>query len=110
MENPIEADEARTVSPARMKANRENAKKSTGPTSEAGKAVSRLNAIQHGLLSETPILPGEVEGARIALHDRMVEDLAPVGAFEEELVAQIAAVMWRLRRVERIETALYAYR
>ena len=40
----------------------------------------------------------------------MVEDLAPVGAFEEELVAKIASAMWRLRRFERIETALYAYR
>ena len=100
----------RTVSAARLKANQENAQKSTGPTSKAGKTASRLNAIQHGLLSETPILPGEDDAQRAALHERMVEDLAPVGAFEEELVAKIASAMWRLRRFERIETALYAYR
>ena len=110
MTGQIESGEERTVSAARLKANRENAQKSTGPTSKAGKAASRLNAIQHGLLSETPILPGEDDAQRAALHERMVEDLAPVGAFEEELVAKIASAMWRLRRFERIETALYAYR
>ena len=110
MAGQIENGEERTVSAARLKANRENAQKSTGPTSKGGKAASRLNATQHGLLSETPILPGEDDAQRAALHERMVEDLAPVGAFEEELVAKIASAMWRLRRFERIETALYAYR
>jgi hypothetical protein len=43
----------------RKKANRQNALKSTGPRSAAGKAVSSANATQHGILSRHLILPGE---------------------------------------------------
>lgn len=37
------------MSERRRAANRKNAKKSTGPTSEAGRRASRLNALRHGL-------------------------------------------------------------
>ena len=37
------------ISEARLNANRANALKSTGPTSEEGKAISRLNSTTHGL-------------------------------------------------------------
>ena len=73
-----------------IEANRENARKSTGPATEAGKAASRRNAIKHGLTGEsadvgTPMrelfedrrdawareLRPQTEGARSAL-DRAV--------------------------------------
>jgi len=41
-----------TLSEARLRANRENAKKSTGPKTARGKAYSRFNALKHGLLSK----------------------------------------------------------
>jgi hypothetical protein len=37
------------ASPAQVEANRRNAQKSTGPLSDDGKAISRLNAVKHGL-------------------------------------------------------------
>jgi hypothetical protein len=37
-------------------ANRRNALKSTGPNTEAGKDISRRNAIRHGLTAETVIV------------------------------------------------------
>ncbi len=40
-----------SISPARLAANRANAAKSTGPTTDAGKARSRANAVKHGLRS-----------------------------------------------------------
>jgi len=40
------------LSEARLRANRENAKKSTGPKTSRGKAWSRFNALKHGLLSK----------------------------------------------------------
>jgi hypothetical protein len=41
------------VSEARLHANRENAKKSTGPKTAQGKAYSSRNALTHGLLAKT---------------------------------------------------------
>lgn len=37
-----------TMTPARLEANRRNAKKSTGPRTEGGKAQSRLNSLREG--------------------------------------------------------------
>ncbi|MGC1764422.1 MAG: hypothetical protein WA769_15920, partial [Pseudolabrys sp.] len=38
-----------------LAANRQNAKSSTGPRTEAGKRRSRRNAIRHGLTAQTVI-------------------------------------------------------
>ncbi|MGA2497773.1 MAG: hypothetical protein ABSH20_08535, partial [Tepidisphaeraceae bacterium] len=46
------------ISP-RTAANRLNAQKSTGPRTAAGKAKSALNALKHGLTSQSPLLPTE---------------------------------------------------
>jgi len=43
----------RPISERRLRANRLNALRSTGPRTAAGKARSRSNAVRHGLLSET---------------------------------------------------------
>ena len=44
-----------------IEANRRNARKSTGPTTEQGKPRSRLDAVRHGLTAETVI--GALEDA-----------------------------------------------
>jgi hypothetical protein len=41
------------VSLRQIEANRRNALKSTGPKTEAGKQISRRNAVRHGLTAET---------------------------------------------------------
>src|SRR4051812_29481784 len=43
----------------RAEINRQNARNSTGPTSEQGKANSRRNALKHGLRAEALALPNE---------------------------------------------------
>ena len=43
----------------RLAANRANAKKSTGPRTEAGKARSRLNSWKHGLTAKEITSEGE---------------------------------------------------
>jgi hypothetical protein len=54
-----------------IEANRANAKKSTGPKSEAGKAISRQNALAHGLTGpQVVVTHGEAE----LLHAKLLSD------------------------------------
>src|SRR5262249_54359065 len=88
-------------------ANRANARHSTGPKTPEGKAVVRLNACRHGLLAHDLILPEENVDAFEDLRNRVWADLSPQGPIEEMLVDRVVNAMWRLRRLERAETALF---
>jgi hypothetical protein len=87
-----------------LTANRQNAQKSTGPTTTTGKAVVAMNALQHGLLSQHVCLPDEEEAALIALGKKLRHALQPVGELELVLVDRIVTALWRLRRVVTMET------
>jgi hypothetical protein len=95
------------ASQKQIAANRQNAQKSTGPTSSQGKAVVALNTLQHGLLSQSVCLPDEDEAALIALGKKLRHTLQPVGEFEVVLVDRIVTALWRLRRVVALETSLW---
>lgn len=88
-------------------ANRANARASTGPKTSEGKATVRLNAMQHGLLCRDVVLPGEDAEAFEDLRNRVWADLAPAGPLEELLTDRVVNAMWRLRRLERAECALF---
>ena len=47
------------TSPNQVSANRLNAQKSRGPTSESGRRISSLNGLKHGLAAATTIIPTE---------------------------------------------------
>ena len=59
------------ISRARLKANRQNSKKSTGPRSFAGKSRSSRNAIKHSLTAEKHINKTEIELRKGAIRDFM---------------------------------------
>ena len=94
---------------AQRKANRQNAKKSTGPRTPEGKARSSKNALKHGLLARDAVMADEDP----AEYDRQLqileENLFPKNAIEFEFVLQIADARWRLRRITRIEAGLTTY-
>ena len=90
-------------------ANRENAKKSTGPKTAEGKAASKMNAIKHGLLAQDVVLRGESPDEFDALRDDLVDEIRPVGCLEIQLAERAAACFWRLRRAQRIEAGIYAH-
>lgn len=74
-----------------------------GPITLVGKATSRMNAVKHGLESESMVLEhlGETP-ARWRRHLRgVLETYQPVGYVECELAGRIAMTLWRLRRVDR---------
>jgi hypothetical protein len=96
--------------PAQNAANRENAKKSTGPRTAAGKARSRMNAVKWGLasLSGLLLLPGESREELEAYEGALRADMKPVGAREELVFMEVSACGWRLRRALRIESGILA--
>jgi hypothetical protein len=89
-----------------IEANRGNALKSTGPTSEAGKERSRRNAVRHGLTAETVVEPLEDPEQYKAFELSITSEFDAQTAVERELVLRLASVLWRLRRSTAIETAL----
>jgi len=84
-------------------ANKNNAQQSTGPKTDEGKAVSKYNAIKHGLLSKEVLLEGEDEAILIEIGKRLRTELGPQTELELVLVDRITANVWRLRRVMKIE-------
>jgi hypothetical protein len=88
----------------RAEANRINAQRSSGPTTELGKSRSKMNALKHGLSAKKIVDedPKEFEALRAALE----RDWEPEMAFESELVEQLATIFWRMRRVPAIEAAI----
>ena len=88
-------------------ANRRNARKSTGPTTEEGKQRSRCNAVRHGLTAETVI--GALEDAEDykEFEAAVIADYDAQSAVERELVLRLASLLWRLRRATTMETGLF---
>ena len=98
-----------SASEEQIKANQENAQKSTGPRTDEGKARSRCNALKHGLRSEQLIIntPHIKENwdEFIALLDSFIETLNPRTYAEQVVVARIAVCHWRQQRLAIAETA-----
>ncbi len=98
----------KNTTPKQLAANRRNAQKSTGPRTPKGRAVSKMNAMKHGILSKQVLVNGlvlqESSAELEALHRRFWEDLQPVGVMEEMLVDQIVTAHWRLRRALTAES------
>jgi len=97
-----------SASAARIEANRENAELSTGPRTPEGKQRSALNAIRHGLTSQKNIIPGEDPQVYAEFCRKLIEDLRPKGALEEQLARAMADTQWRLNRCRSIEQVLLA--
>ena len=91
-------------------ANRENALRSTGPRTEAGKAASSANALSHGLTAaDTVVLPEEDTDAFERLREGVIADLDPAGALQAALAQRVAVLLWRLDRATRLEAELFVH-
>ena len=94
---------------AQRKANRQNAKKSTGPRTEEGKARSSQNGLKHGLLARDAVMADEDPAEYDRQFQLLEENIFPKNAIEFALVRQIADAEWRIRRVARIEAGLVSH-
>lgn len=88
------------ISEKQLKANQENGKKGGVKTNE-GKAVSKYNALKHGILQEA--VSGYEADFSSDVMDRLNSQFQPVGVLEKMLVDRIGFYYVRLFRVAKSE-------
>jgi len=89
-------------------ANRRNAQKSTGPRTDHGKSISRLNARRDGFTGQIIILDAEDRPHFEKFQSSLIADLQPKTTLELSLAHAIAWDTWRLNHLRAVETNLYA--
>ena len=97
------ADAEPVVTRPRALVARENATKSTGPRTLAGKTRSSRNATRHGLTARAVVLPAVERADDWAAHrDAIVASLTPMGALEAELAERVAVLLSLFGRETRV--------
>jgi hypothetical protein len=87
---------------------RRNGAKSRGPVTAEGKMRASRNALRHGLRSDKLlVLRNESEQNWDDLLGACLRCFEPADDFESELVHEIAAARWRMRRAWAVETGLF---
>ena len=91
------------TSPAKIAANRRNARRSTGPRSAAGKARARRNAFRHGLAT-----PASLDHVAMDRIDDLVVALTRdfPGQLEFELATLAAEAQAEIERVRQVKVTL----
>ena len=92
---------------AQINANRENAKKSTGPTTAEGKAKSSRNGIPRPPRTNQHLLDDDDPGVLMLLLQDLFSRFRPVGEGEEQLVLRIGLDQWRLQRAIPLEAGIF---
>jgi hypothetical protein len=104
-ENEPQAPVTTPISEAKLLANRANAQLSTGPVTQAGKAIVSQNATKHGLTGKFKVLPGESQSEFDQLLAGFLRSEAPVVDDEIEMVHQMAEALWLSRRSVSLQDA-----
>lgn len=77
--------------------------KSTGPRTEKGKKVVSQNALKSGVYARNIVLTNESLVDFEAHHQRFINDFRPQDIVASQLVRDMAVVVWKRMRLERIE-------
>jgi hypothetical protein len=100
------------VTPAVVRANRDNSQKSTGPRTQIGKQRSGRNAGRYFVFgqvtAERMLQLGEDPAEFEKLLHSLRSAIAPCDGFEEMLVEEFAVTWWRLARLRRAESGMLA--
>jgi hypothetical protein len=94
---------------AQIAANRENAKHSTGPTSDGGLEISSRNRTTHGLTGHVFFLLENEDPAEFEeLHQALKREHEPKTATELILVEKMAQAHWLSQRAQSMQTCILA--
>jgi hypothetical protein len=88
-----------------LAANQANALLSTGPVTDAGKAIASRNSLSHGLTSAKVLQPGDSQEEYDAFAADHVRVYTPGDLTESALVDKIVASNWRFRHALETEAA-----
>ena len=91
------------ISDKQLEANRANAQKSTGPSSEEGKARAARNAHRHRALAESLLLESENPDRFCVFARRFYLEHQPKGPTERMLLDMVISARWRLLRLSHLE-------
>ena len=91
---------------SKSESSRRNGAKSRGPITPEGRAKSSLNAISHGITAKTLILQNEDPDQFLEMMNSYVEYFQPENQIQIDLVTDVVAARWRLRRTWSYETAM----
>ncbi len=93
------------ATPAQIAANQANAQKSTGPRSEEGKQVSKMNAVTHGIFTTIPIAQIESENEFKLMLQEFIDLYQPRDCHELILVEKTVLALWKQKRLAIAEAA-----
>ena len=97
------------VTPEGKRISAANSLHSTGPRTPEGKAIVSQNAVRHGLLARSVVLPTECDEGFEASLAAMREELQPRTYLENEFVEIMAAAHWRRKRAWHLEMAQHTH-
>jgi hypothetical protein len=84
---------------------RHNGAQAAGSKSPEGIQKSLMNAMRHGLTAKALVLTNESLDQFTALHKTYLEKFQPQDGVETDLIDQMVAAQWRLRRIWSMQTA-----
>ena len=93
----------RATTLTKIRANRNNAEKSTGPTSDAGKAQSARNGLKHGIFAKELFLSDEEKPEFEELNNALRSQFKPATAMQEIGFGLVVCACWRCRLATRLE-------
>lgn len=100
-------DTSSKLSAARLRANRENSRFSTGPRTSAGKLTSAQNSRRHGLTGTFCVLPDEDAAAYEGLQADLFSEHLPATPTERLLVESMARHHWLAQRAIRLQETCF---
>ena len=95
------------ISEKQQQANRQNAQKSTGPTTPEGREAIRFNALTYGLRTRQTILPSENCAEYSQLWDELEAEWQPQTRTERIYLETMVTSQWLLRRIAESEQDIY---
>src|SRR5262245_59807987 len=97
------------ATPKQIEANRRNARKSTGPRTVAGKAVSSMNALKTGIDAQSSVIRGEDPNTLQLLTAEYYDRYQPATPEARALVDTLISSDWLLRRLRAAEAQLWEH-